>query len=62
MPVLKVRIPRSEAINQAGLAYEVIFDTNKSDFGVPALLALTRKLGTRAGLTMKRARTNRTAS
>ena len=53
VPVLKVRIPRSEAINQAGLAYEVVFDTNKSAFGVPELLALVRELGTRAGLTMK---------
>lgn len=56
VPVLKVRIPRSEAINQAGLAYEVIFDTNKSAFGVPELLALTEELGMRAGLKMARSK------
>jgi len=56
VPVLKVRIPRSEAINQAGLAYEVIFDTNKSGFGVPELKALAVELGTRAGLKLSRAK------
>src|SRR5256885_415936 len=27
VPLLRTRIPRSEAINQAGLSYEVVFDT-----------------------------------
>lgn len=50
VPVLRTRIPRSEAINQAGLAYEVVFDFARSAPGVDELRALTRELSRLAGL------------
>lgn len=50
VPVLRTRIPRSEAINQAGLGYEVVFDTNPGAPGVEELRELARELGRRAGL------------
>jgi chromosome partitioning protein len=50
VPVLKMRIPRSEAINQAGLAYEVVFDTDKRAMGIAELRALTGELAKRAGM------------
>jgi chromosome partitioning protein len=56
VPVLKTRIPRSEAINQAGLAYELVFDTAKSAPGVEELLTLASDLGRRAGLAPVRRR------
>jgi chromosome partitioning protein len=56
VPVLKTRIPRSEAINQAGLAYEVVFDTNKNALGVAELKALTAELSRRAGMSLSRSR------
>jgi chromosome partitioning protein len=56
VPVLEARVPRSEAINQAGLAYEVVFDLSPSAFGVAELRALAEELGARAGLKMKRGR------
>ncbi|MDY7231812.1 ParA family protein [Hyalangium rubrum] len=50
VPVLRMRIPRSEAINQAGLGYEVVFDTSPSAPGAEELRELARELGRRAGL------------
>lgn len=50
VPVLRTRIPRSEAINQAGLAYEVVFDTAAGASGVKELRALTQELAKRVGL------------
>jgi chromosome partitioning protein len=50
VPVLRSRIPRSEAINQAGLGYEVVFDTSPTAPGVEELRELARELGRRAGL------------
>lgn len=50
VPVLPMRIPRSEAINQAGLGYEVVFDTSPGSPGVEELRALAAELGRRAGL------------
>jgi chromosome partitioning protein len=50
VPVLPMRIPRSEAINQAGLGYEVVFDTSPGAPGVEELRALAAELGRRAGL------------
>jgi chromosome partitioning protein len=50
VPVLRMRIPRSEAINQAGLGYEVVFDTSPSAPGVEELRELAKELGRRAGL------------
>jgi chromosome partitioning protein len=50
VPVLKMRIPRSEAINQAGLAYEVVFDNAPGASGVEELRALAQELGRRVGL------------
>jgi chromosome partitioning protein len=50
VPVLRARIPRSEAINQAGLGYEVVFDTSPSAPGVEELRELAKELGRRAGL------------
>ncbi len=49
-PVLKTRVPRSEAINQAGLAYEVVFDTAPNAMGVEELRAVAADLGRRAGV------------
>lgn len=63
-PVLKTRIPRSEAINQAGLAYEVIYDMNRNANGAEELRSLAQELGKLAGLpkVMRRpARARRTA-
>lgn len=50
VPVLRARIPRSEAINQAGLGYEVVFDTSPSAPGVEELRELSKELARRAGL------------
>jgi chromosome partitioning protein len=50
VPVLRARIPRSEAINQAGLGYEVVFDTSPSAPGVEELRELAKELARRAGL------------
>ena len=50
VPVLRMRIPRSEAINQAGLGYEVVFDTSPGAPGVEELRELAKELGRRAGL------------
>lgn len=49
VPILKTRIPRSEAINQAGLSYEVLFDTRPSAPGGDELRALAAELLRRAG-------------
>ena len=59
VPVLKARIPRSEAINQAGLAYEVVFDTAKSAPGVEELRALATELARLAGVARPSRRTER---
>ncbi|WAS83368.1 MULTISPECIES: ParA family protein [unclassified Corallococcus] len=50
VPVLKARIPRSEAINQAGLGYEVVFDMSPSAAGAEELRAMARELAKLAGL------------
>lgn len=50
VPVLKTQVPRSEAINQAGLAYEVLADTSKSALGADELRALSREVAQRMGL------------
>jgi len=50
VPVLRARIPRSESINQAGLGYEVVFDTSPTAPGVEELRALARELAKRVGL------------
>ena len=50
VPVARARVPRSEAINQAGLAYEVVFDTSPHATGVEELRALAAELGKSAGL------------
>lgn len=50
VPVAKARIPRSEAINQAGLAYDVVFDSAPNALGVAELRALALELGARSGL------------
>lgn len=55
VPVLKTRVPRSESINQAGLGYEVVFDTAPFALGADELRALAKELGTRAGLGRARA-------
>ncbi|MBX7115545.1 MAG: ParA family protein [Myxococcaceae bacterium] len=49
-PVLKTRIPRSEAINQAGLAYEVVFDTARTANGADELKGLAKELAKVAGV------------
>jgi chromosome partitioning protein len=49
-PVLKTRIPRSEAINQAGLAYEVVFDTQRTANGADELRELAHELTRLAGI------------
>lgn len=49
-PVLKTRIPRSEAINQAGLAYEVVFDTARNANGADELKGLAKELAKIAGV------------
>jgi chromosome partitioning protein len=59
VPVLKTRIPRSESINQAGLAYEVVFDTARNAMGVEELRAMTQELSRLIGL--KRLRITRAA-
>jgi chromosome partitioning protein len=43
-PVASARIPRSEAINQAGLAYELVFDHSASAMGVEELRAVAKEL------------------
>ncbi len=48
VPVLKARVPRSESINQAGLGYEVVYDTAPNASGVDELKALARELAVRA--------------
>jgi chromosome partitioning protein len=48
VPVLEARVPRSEAINQAGLGYEVVFDTSPNANGVEELRAVARELHQRA--------------
>jgi chromosome partitioning protein len=50
VPVARARVPRSEAINQAGLAYEVVFDTSPHATGVEELRALAAELGRSVGL------------
>ncbi len=50
VPVLRARIPRSESINQAGLGYEVVFDTSPHASGVEELRALAQELAKRVGL------------
>ena len=50
VPVARARVPRSEAINQAGLAYEVVFDTSPGAPGVEELRALALELGRSVGL------------
>ncbi|RJS25229.1 ParA family protein [Corallococcus sp. H22C18031201] len=50
VPVLRTRIPRSESINQAGLGYEVVFDTSPAAPGVQELRALAQELARRAGV------------
>jgi chromosome partitioning protein len=50
VPVLKARVPRSEAINQAGLGYELVFDNSPSASGVVELRALAHEIGLHAGL------------
>lgn len=50
VPVLRARIPRSESINQAGLGYEVVFDTSPQAAGVEELRALAQELAKRVGL------------
>lgn len=47
-PVLKTRIPRSESINQAGLAYEVVFDQGPAAPGVEELRMMANDLLRRA--------------
>jgi chromosome partitioning protein len=53
IPLLSTRIPRSESINQAGLAYEVIFDLSPKAPGAAQLKAMARELGARAGFGSK---------
>jgi len=48
VPVLRMRIPRSEAINQAGLGYEAVFDTGPSAPSVEELRELAKGLGRRS--------------
>lgn len=50
VPVLRSRVPRSEAINQAGLAYETVFDTSPSALGVDELRSLAHELGAMVGV------------
>src|SRR6185295_20084940 len=50
VPVCKSRIPRSEAINQAGLGYELVFDVSPQAPGVEELRALSVELAAHAGL------------
>ncbi len=50
VPVLRSRVPRSESINQAGLGYEVVFDTGPTAPGVSELRALARELAELAGI------------
>ncbi|MCP3061542.1 ParA family protein [Myxococcus sp. K38C18041901] len=50
VPVLRARIPRSESINQAGLGYEVVFDTSPAAPGVEELRSLAQELSKRVGL------------
>jgi chromosome partitioning protein len=50
VPVCKARIPRSEAINQAGLGYELVFDVSPQAPGVKELRALGTELAAHAGL------------
>jgi chromosome partitioning protein len=47
---LKKRIPRAESLNQAGLAYELIFDTHSSAAVAGELRALAQELAERLGL------------
>jgi chromosome partitioning protein len=49
-PVLRTRIPRSEAINQAGLGYELVFDSAPSAPGAAELKSLAAALAERVGL------------
>ena len=49
-PILKARIPRAEALNQAGLAYEVVYDTTPGASVSDDLKALATELAQRAGL------------
>jgi chromosome partitioning protein len=53
VPVLDTRVPRAEALNQAGLAYEVIFDTAPSAPVVTELRALAAELAKRLRLKTK---------
>jgi chromosome partitioning protein len=48
VPVLRTRVPRSESINQAGLGYEVVFDTAPKAPGARELKALSEELVRRA--------------
>jgi len=49
-PVLKMRIPRAEALNQAGLGFEVVFDTHPTSPVAHALDKLTAELARKAQL------------
>jgi chromosome partitioning protein len=55
VPILKTYVPRSEAINQAGLGYEVIFDLTPKAPGAAELRELAHEIGQRAGLPRLRA-------
>ncbi|MGQ0507786.1 MAG: ParA family protein [Myxococcaceae bacterium] len=50
LPVLDTRISRAEGLNQAGLAYELIFDQAPSSPVAKELRDLAAELGARAGL------------
>jgi len=49
-PVLNTRVGRAEMLNQAGLAYETVFDQSPGAAVCDELQALTTELGKRAGL------------
>jgi chromosome partitioning protein len=48
VPVLRTRVPRSESINQAGLGYEVVFDTAKAAPGIKELRGLADEVWRKA--------------
>lgn len=51
IPVLSTRIPRAEVLNQAGLAYELVFETMPSAPVADELRSLSKELAARAGIT-----------
>lgn len=62
VPVLETKVPRAEALNQAGLGYEVVFDASPSAAVVDDLRSLAAELAQLAGATdaaraLRRART-----